>query len=111
MRTGFGESPELFGGSDERPFGGGGQGSGWAPLGFATLSSIMINAYKRAGCGVEMTSPYFSRVFLMAAVMYVDDTDLLHWADSPTATDRELIEKVQRELDVWADIVNVTGDL
>ena len=40
--------------------------------------------------------------------MYVDDTDLLHWADSSTTTDEELIEKVQWELDVWADIVNDT---
>ena len=58
-----------------------------------------------------MTSPYFSRVFLLAAVMYVDDTDLLHWADSPSTTDEELIEKVQWELDIWADIVNVTGGI
>ena len=51
----------------------------------------------------------FSRVFLLAAVMYVDDTDLLHWAEIPETTDEELIEKVQWELDVWADIVNATG--
>jgi len=62
IRIGFGESPELFGGTEDRPFGGGGQGSGWAPPGFVALSSIMINAYKRAGCGAEITSSYFSRV-------------------------------------------------
>ena len=41
--------------------------------------------------------------------MYVEDTDLLHWAEIPETTDEELIEKVQWELDVWADIVNATG--
>ena len=100
IRTGFGESPEPFGGTEDRPFRGGGQDSGWAPPGFVALSSIMINAYKRAGCGAEITSSYFSRVFLLAAVMYVDDTNLLHWAESPEMTDEELIKTFQWELDV-----------
>ena len=47
----------------------------------------------------------------MVSVMYVDDTDLLHWADGPETTDEELIEKVQWELDVWVDIVNATGGI
>ena len=43
--------------------------------------------------------------------MYVGNTDLLHWADSQETTEDELIEKVQWELDVWADIVNATGGI
>jgi len=43
--------------------------------------------------------------------MYVDDTDLLHWAEGPETTDEELVEKVQWELDVWADIINATGGI
>ena len=31
LRTGFGESPELFGGTDSHPFAGSGQGSGYPP--------------------------------------------------------------------------------
>ena len=39
-------------------------------------------------------SPYLIRAFLFAAVMYVDDTDLLHWVESPKDKDEELIESV-----------------
>ena len=35
----------------------------------------------------------------------------VHWADSPTTTDEEMIKKVQCELDVWVDIVNATGGI
>ena len=46
--------------------------------GFGAPSLIDIGAYKRDGGGAKITSPHLARVFLFAAVMYVDDTDLLH---------------------------------
>ena len=46
---------------------------------------------------------------MLAAVMYVDDTDLLHWAKSPEVEDEELIESVQRDIKVWREIAQSTG--
>ena len=46
LTAGFGEFKEMFGGTEENPFGGSGQGSGWAPPGFGAQSSIAVNAYK-----------------------------------------------------------------
>ena len=99
----------MFGGSEDNPFGGSGQRSGWAPPGFGALSSIAVNGYRRAGGGAKITSPYFARVFLLAAVMYVDDTDLMHWPEDPNASDEDLIEKVQEELTLWGEIMQSTG--
>ena len=55
----------------------------------------MVNAYKRMGHGAKVTSCYAARMFLLAAAMYIDDTDLIHWADSPHANDEEFIAQVQ----------------
>ena len=51
------------------------------------------------------------RAFLLAAVMYVDDLDLLHWADSPLTSDEELIENLQRDVSLWGVIVQSTGGI
>ena len=50
-------------------------------------------------------------VFLFAAVMYVDDTDLLHWAASPEDKDEEPIKSVQRDVKSWGEIVQSTGGI
>ena len=109
LRTGFGESEEMFEGTEENPFGGSGQGNGWAPPGFGALSSIAVNAYKRAGGGAKITTPRSGRVFLLAAVMYVDDTDLLHWAPKARTNDKDLIKQIQRDVNLWGEIVQSTG--
>ena len=38
---------------------------------------------------------YTCRMFLLATVMYVDDTDLLHLAPSQETSDEELIHQVE----------------
>ena len=50
-----------------------------------------------------------ARVFLLAAIMFVDDTDLLHWAPSPTTSDEALIELIQGASNDWAHIAQETG--
>ena len=96
LRTGFGESTGTYGGTIELPLAGPGQGNVGAPPLFAALSALIVNAYRRMGHGAKLTSSYMNQMFLIAAVMYVDDTDLLHWAPSiTTTTNEELIEQVQ----------------
>ena len=91
LQTGFGESKDFFGGSSDNRLAGYGQGNGAAPAAFTILSTLIINAYKRLGNGAKLTSSYTARLFLLAATLFVDDTDLLHWADSQTTEDEELI--------------------
>jgi len=50
-------------------------------------------------------------MFLIAAVMYVDDTDLLHWAPFVTTTDEELIEQVQQATNDWGLLSQATGGI
>ena len=101
LRTGFGESQQSYGGTREHPIFGFGQGNGAAPPGFAALSALLINAYKRMGNGAKLTSSYTARMFVLAAVMYVDDTDLTHLAPSQLTSDADLFKQVQKSTTNW----------
>ena len=76
-----------------------------------TLSSIAISTYKRCGRGAKIILPCLARVFLLTTVLYVDDMDILHWADSPYVEDEELIECIQRDVKVWGETVQSTGGI
>jgi hypothetical protein len=82
LKTGFGESVESYGGTSLSPNSGLGQGSGASPPVFLVLSSLVVNAYSCLGHGAKICSSYVGRLFYLSAVMYVDNTDLLHWPDS-----------------------------
>ena len=74
-------------GTLDDPIAGLGQGNCMAPPGFLALSSMIVRAYRRMGHGARLTSVMSVRMFLLAAIMYVDDTDLLHWAPTLTTSD------------------------
>ena len=110
VRTGFGESDKFYGGSEEDPLAGYGQGNGAAPPAFSALSALIVNAYKRMGSnGAKLTSSYTARMFLLAAVMYVDDTDLCHMTPTVTSSDEELIQQVQTSTNSWTHLGQATG--
>ena len=46
--------------------------------------------------------------FLLAAAMYVDDTDLLHWGDSPITKDEDMIHQVQCATNDFGSLVQAT---
>ena len=108
LRTSFGESNRSFGGTKEDPSMGLGQGNGMAPPGFTSMNTLMINGYNSLGHGVELASAWSGLLFILSAVIFVDDTDLLHMAEK-FMTEEEFILKVQLATDDWAGIVNATG--
>ncbi len=109
LRTGFGESEEFFEGTENDPIRGYEQGSGAAPPAFTCLATLLMNTYTQMGNGATLTSSYVSRLFLLAAAMYVDDSNLLHMADSPHSSDEELIQKVQGATNDFANVARATG--
>ena len=72
-------------------------------------SALVVNAYKRMDHGSMLTSCYAARLFLIAAAIYVDDIDLLHWGDSPITNDDELITQVRDEMNDFGNLVEATG--
>ena len=70
-------------------------GNGAGSPASVVLSVLIVNAYERLGHRVKLTSACMAPMFLLAAVMYVGNTDLLHVASSATASDGKLIKQVQ----------------
>jgi hypothetical protein len=73
LRTGFGRDDEGFGGAVGQYFGGLGQGSGGVPSAWQVVSGMMLGAYKRAGYGVEMCMAWSNFLFVVAAVLFVNN--------------------------------------
>ena len=76
------------------------RGSVCLPRGFMP-QALVVNAYWRIGRGEQLTSVYTCRMFILAAVMYVDDIDLLHWAKFPTTSATELVQQVLAAMNDW----------
>ena len=60
------------------------------------------------GHGEKLTSFYAARLFLLTAVMYVDDTDLLRWGNSPDTKNGDLITQVQSTTNDFPHLVQAT---
>jgi hypothetical protein len=52
-----------------------------------------------------------ARLFVLAAVMYVNDTDMLHWPPSPHSSPEELIEHVQQATMDWGNLTQASGGI
>jgi hypothetical protein len=94
LKTAFGQSLTFFGGSQDDPSMGFGQGNGAAPPGFLAVSALLIKAYRRQGHGAWFTPGLARDAFILAAVIYVNDSNLLHLAQG-TPTDAEFCASVQ----------------
>jgi len=108
-RTGFGESKQSYGGTQEQQLAGYGQGNAASGPGFTALSYLIVKAYLRKRHGAQIYSSYYKRLLLLAAVMYVDDTDLIHWSHIPGCTREELIAAAQTATYAWGGLAIATG--
>ena len=77
LGTAYGVASTPFGGAVDNVCMGLGQGCGGAPTSFFATLVLMINCYKWQRYGVRFTFCCTGVVFMLAALCYVDDTDLL----------------------------------
>ncbi len=111
LKTGYGESTNSYGGTSLAPNSGLGQGSGASPPGFSALSSLIVNAYRRMGHGSKILSSYTRRLFHLAVVMYVDNTDLLHWPESAHIDPEDLVAHVQEATMDYGLLAQASGGI
>lgn len=111
LLTAFGVADKPFHGTPEFPFFGLGQGKGMTPGCFTVDSTLMINAYKRLGYGCHYTSCVTGVVFFLAAVLYVDDTDLLLRVSTPRQmrSDKDFFTHIQNTINDWGRPFITTG--
>lgn len=78
LRTAYGDSDTAAGSHIEVKTQGLCQGNGAAPAGWAVVSITILLAHKKKGHGIKLVCPISSRAGHIAAILYVDDTDVIH---------------------------------
>jgi hypothetical protein len=109
LRTGFGELTTSYGGTHEERLSGFGQGNSAAGPSFTAMSLLIVKAYLRDCFGEQIYSSYYWRLLILAAVMYVVDTDLVHWSHLPFCSPVELIATTQTATYAWGGLAIATG--
>jgi hypothetical protein len=111
LKTGFGKSSNSYSGTTASPNSGLGQGSGTSPPGFLlALSSLIINANWQMGHGAQILSSFSCHLYLMA-VMYVDDTNLLHRPKLSSTNPDDLIAHVQHATTDYGQLAKASGGI
>ncbi len=77
LRTGFGNSTKFAGGGIHIKMQGLNQNSA-SLAGWAVISIIILNAHEKKGHGAKFVCPITKLSSHLSAILYVDDTDLLH---------------------------------
>ncbi len=108
-RTGFGESKQSYGGTHEEQLAGYSQGNAASGPVFTVLSSLTVNTYLHDGYGAQIYLSYYKRLLLLAAIMYVDDTNLIHWSRTPICNPKELIAAAQTATYTWRGLASTPG--
>ena len=79
LRTGFGDSTDFASSTLSIKTQGLCQGNGASPAGWAVVSICIISAHKKKGHGAHFTCPITKLKSHLAGIIYVDDTDLVHF--------------------------------
>ena len=78
LRTALGDSRNFRGSKIEIKYQGLCQGNGAAPAGWAAISITILSAHKKKGHSATFMCPMTNKVVKLAAILYVDDCDLIH---------------------------------
>jgi hypothetical protein len=109
LRTGFGDSTKFAGGGIRIKTQGLIQGNGASPARWAVISIVILNAHGKKGHRAKFVCPITKLSSHLSAIIYVDDTDLLHI----NLEEDELVETVHQAIQAsvsnWGNLLIATG--
>ena len=83
-----------------------------APAGWAVVSIAILLAHKRRGHGVKLFFPITTAAAgTLSAVLYVDDTDVIHLNMAKEDEVEVTHEYLQNSIWVWGQLLQATGGL
>ena len=85
------------------------QGSGASPGAWSATSTVIVGAYKKQGYGATLHAGWSNKDVRLAALLYVDDTNLLHSPPSHNLSLNDLVLWVQNATTCWAELLQATG--
>ena len=109
LRTGFGDSTDFASLTLSIKTQGLCQGNGASPAGWAVVSICILNAHKKKGHGAHFTCPVTKLKSHIAGIIYVDDTDLVHFRMDEDQGKDEAFFHLQEAITNWGKLLLATG--
>ncbi len=85
------------------------QGNGTSPAGWAVISIVILNAHGKKGHGAKFVCPITKLFSYLSAILYVDDTDLLHINLEKDELVAQVHELIQASVKNWGNLLIATG--
>ena len=108
-RTAYGDSKNYIGHKISVKFLGLCQGDGAAPAGWAVIIIKIINAHKKKGHGGQFVCLILQRTGNLAAILFVDDNDLINIEMDQDQTAAEAHEDLQASVNIWGKLLIASG--
>jgi len=109
LRTAFGDSKNFRGSKIEVKYQGLCQGNGAAPAGWAAISITILSAHKKKGHSATFMCPMTNKIVKLAAILYVDDCDLIHIDMTCDDDVYTTFQKMQESVLNWGKLLIASG--
>ena len=109
LHTGFGDSTNFASSSLSIKTQGLCQGNGASPAGWAVVSICIIGAHKKKAHGAHFTCPITKLKSHIAGIIYVDDTDLVHFRMDEDQGKDESFFFLQEAIMNWGKLLLASG--
>ncbi len=73
------------------------------------MSIVVLNAHRRRGHGAKFLCPILLVCSNLAAVLFVDDTDIIHLEMTPKESKVEALHGLQESVYNWGKLLIATG--
>jgi ribonuclease HI len=109
LRTAFGDSRNFRGSKIEIKYQGLCQGNGAAPAGWAAISITILSAHKKKGHSATFMCPMTNKTIKLAAILYVDDCDLIHIDMTCNDDVYTTFQRMQESVLNWGKLLIASG--
>ncbi len=109
LRTGFGNLTLFAGGGIGIKAQGLTQGNGASPAGWAVISICILGAHGKKGHGAKFYCLITNLQHHLLAILYVDDTDLLHIDLTKNKSVDKVHDAIQNSVNSWGNLLIATG--
>ena len=105
LRTGFGDSTSFTGGGISAKTQGLTQGNGTSPAGWGVISICIVGAHGEKGHDVKFYFPITILEHHLLAIIYMDDTDILHIdLTKDEKKVEEVLQAMQSSINSWGNL-------
>ena len=80
-----------------------------APAGWAVISIVILGAHKRKGHGAKFVCPVSLARGELSAILFVDDTDVIHFNMEKNETALEAHANLQESVESWGNLLMTSG--